>query len=250
MTAALCPWDKEPIPAGARRDSVYCSKRCRQAAWRFNTQIGVGQRSPETPLRLGYADPPYPGLSKRYYADHPDYDGEVDHAALIRRLSSEFDGWALSTNASSLQALLALCPPGVRIAAWHRGARYVRSLGPLSAWEPIIYSGGRLAIDLAPITEASEVDPETSSGRTARRIDSAAETPPDSPSLIWGQTARLSDVDRVVGSKPAAYIRFVFDLLGARPQDEFVDLFPGSGGFTRAWSIYSGAPLELDLASA
>lgn len=234
MIPVVCAWCKGPIPATARRDSVYCSKSHRQAAWRFNTQIGVGQRSPETPLRLGYADPPYPGLSKRYYSEHADYDGEVDHAALIRRLSSDFDGWALSTNASSLQALLALCPPGVKIAAWHRGARYVRSLGPLSAWEPIIYSGGRLAIDLAPVGQDLT---ETSSGRTERRIDSNA----DQPSLIHGQTARLTDVDRVVGSKPAAYIRFVFDLLGARPQDEFVDLYPGSGGFSRAWSLYAGA---------
>ena len=34
--------------------------------------------------RLGYADPPYPGLA-HLYADHPDFAGEVDHAALIRR---------------------------------------------------------------------------------------------------------------------------------------------------------------------
>jgi hypothetical protein len=33
------------------------------------------------PLRLAYADPPYPGKA-RLYQDHPDYGGEVDHAEL------------------------------------------------------------------------------------------------------------------------------------------------------------------------
>jgi hypothetical protein len=61
------------------------------------------------------ADPPYPGKAF-YYRDHPDYAGEVDHAALIARLST-YDGWALSTSAAALPAVLALCPPGVRVAA-------------------------------------------------------------------------------------------------------------------------------------
>lgn len=43
-------------------------------------------------MRLGYADPPYPGCA-HLYKDHPDYAGEVDHAALIKRLNEEFDGW-------------------------------------------------------------------------------------------------------------------------------------------------------------
>jgi hypothetical protein len=34
------------------------------------------------------ADPPYPGQSKKHYADHPDYAGEVDHAELVERLES------------------------------------------------------------------------------------------------------------------------------------------------------------------
>lgn len=32
-------------------------------------------------MRIAYADPPYPGQSK-LYRNHPDYAGEVDHAAL------------------------------------------------------------------------------------------------------------------------------------------------------------------------
>ena len=79
------------------------------------------------------------------YRDHPDYAGEVDHVALIRRLQLEYDGWALSTSAAALPAVLALCPPGVRVAAWHRGERPTPSRWPLNAWEPVIYSGGRPA---------------------------------------------------------------------------------------------------------
>ena len=70
------------------------------------------------PLWLAYADPPYPGKA-RLYQDHPDYGGEVDHAELIERLAA-YDGWALSTSAEALPAVLAVCPLGVRVAAWHR----------------------------------------------------------------------------------------------------------------------------------
>jgi hypothetical protein len=50
-------------------------------------------------MRFAYADPPYPGQSKRLYGSHLDYAGEVDHADLIGRLGSGYpDGWALSTS--------------------------------------------------------------------------------------------------------------------------------------------------------
>lgn len=141
-----CAWCSGPISPGARRDSICCSKRCRQARHRFLRAVGTATAAAR-PLRLVYADPPYPGRSARYYRDHPDYAGEVDHAALIAELE-ECDGWALSTSADALQELLRLCPAGVRVAAWHRGARPHRDAqGPLSAWEPVIYYGGRPRLD-------------------------------------------------------------------------------------------------------
>ena len=76
------------------------------------------------------------------YREHPDYGGEVDHAELIARLVT-YDGWALSTSAEALPEVLALCPPGTRVAAWRKGERVTRSRYPLSAWEPVIYYGGR-----------------------------------------------------------------------------------------------------------
>ena len=104
---------------------------------------------PGRPLRLAYADPPYPGKA-RLYRDHPDYGGEVDHAALIDRLAA-YDGGALATAAEALPAVLALCPPGVRVAAWHRGERPTRSRWPLHAWEPVICCGGRQPARGGPI---------------------------------------------------------------------------------------------------
>jgi hypothetical protein len=57
---------------------------------------------------------------------------------------SEFpDGWALSTNASALEQVLALCPAGVRVCSWQRPVRPTRSKRPISAWEPLIDCGGR-----------------------------------------------------------------------------------------------------------
>lgn len=64
-------------------------------------------------MKIGYADPPYPGCA-HLYRDHPDYDGEVDHVALIERLQSEFDGWVLHTSATA--EALALIAPLVRAA--------------------------------------------------------------------------------------------------------------------------------------
>lgn len=87
------------------------------------------------------------------------------------------------------------------------------SYRPLNAWEPVIYHGGR--------AYPSPVD--------ARRLDA----------LAYVARARTTDRHRVVGAKPAAFCFWLFDLLGALPGDDFVDLFPGSGGVARAWRYAS-----------
>lgn len=213
-TRRVCAWCTGPIPAGMRRDAVCCSKRCRQARHRFLTAVGYAEAvAPGRALRLAYADPPYPG-NAWLYRDHPDYGGEVDHAGLIRRLADRYDGWALSTSAEALPAVLALCPPGVRVAAWHRGERPTRSAWPLHAWEPVIYSGGR---QLSRDTGAT------------RRVDS----------IVCGVSAVTTLPGRVIGAKPAAVCRWIFDLLGAEPGDVLDDLFPGSGAVGRAWAAFT-----------
>ena len=58
-------------------------------------------------MRIAYADPPYPGCA-HLYKNHPDYAGEVDHAALVHRLETEFDGYVLHTACTTLAQVLEL----------------------------------------------------------------------------------------------------------------------------------------------
>jgi hypothetical protein len=212
----ICAWCQGPLPARARKDAITCSKRCRQARARFLKDTGRGEAA-AGPLRLAYADPPYPGKSG-YYKDHRDYAGEVDHVALLARLGT-YDGWALSTSAEALPQVLGLCPVGVRVAAWHRGPRVnTEATWPLNAWEPVIYHGGRqLAGTL--------------------RTDS----------IVHGAAPLRTLPSRVIGAKPPAVCRFIFELLGAGPGDLLDDLFPGSGAVTRAWQAYTADVPLLSL---
>lgn len=263
---AACAWCGDPIPESVRRDAICCSKRCRQARHRFLRAVGTAQAAAQ-PLRLAYADPPYPGRSARYYRDHPDFAGEVDHADLIASLAT-YDGWALSTSADALRDVLPLCPADVRVAAWHRGERPHRTArGPLSAWEPVIYFGGRPAVtaEVSPQVlgdtsrvashDASRPDEDDASPQFLRdtsspgQRDASTDVPCDRSapsvtrridSLIYSGRARTTDPGRVIGTKPAAFCRWVFDLLGAQAGDELVDLFPGSGGVARAWTAFAG----------
>lgn len=283
MSTRLCDWCRGGIPATARRDSICCSKRCRQARHRFRTAIAGAPVATGQPRRLAYADPPYPGKA-HYYRNHPDYGGEVDHAVLIASLSAEYDAWALSTSASRLQDVLALCPPGVRVAAWFRGERpNNRTDLPQNAWEPVIYAGDirraapaerdgsgvaeyphdgssvaphrgapRLVAPVlgdasrppgervahagqydasgrAAARRVAEISDDISRSAAARRVDT----------LVYAARPRLTDPGRVIGAKPAVFCRWIFDLLGATPADELVDVFPGSAGVSRAWSVFS-----------
>lgn len=208
-----CDWCCGEISATVRRDARFCSKRCRQAAHRFE-RLAVARARAATPLRLAYADPPYPGTAARYYSEHPDYAGEVDHEGLLSQLQ-EFDGWALSTSAVALPEVLSSCPPGVRVAAWFRGERPTTSYSPLSAWEPVVYLGARRYL----------------SPGSARRVDA----------LVHIARPRLTDPRRIIGAKPATFCAWLFQLLGLSADDELVDLFPGSRGVGLSWETYRAA---------
>lgn len=220
---APCLWCNQPIPEisatgrKTRADAVFCGVTHRQASHRFGYQRTAAVASGR-PMRFAYADPPYPGMSARYYGDHQDFAGEVDHAALIRRLIQDFpDGWALSTSSKTLRAVLALVPAevDVRIGAWTKPMPPGAARRARCAWEPVLFAGGRPRPDDAPML-----------------LDWIYAA---SPRAIPGQ---------VTGTKPAEFARWVFDCLGAAPGDDLADLFPGSGAIGRAWARY------VDLAPA
>lgn len=171
-------------------------------------------------MRFAVADPPYPGQSKKHYADHPDYAGEVDHAELVEQLTA-YDGWALHTSSVALRDVLPLCPPGVRVGAWVKPfAAFKRNVKVAYAWEPVIFHGG--------------VDPE--------------------PNRIDGLTLRdfisesITMKRGLAGAKPERVCWWVFEVLGMTRDDELDDLFPGTGAVTSAWESWKATP-QLQAAS-
>jgi hypothetical protein len=211
----LCGWCRGPIAASTRADAVFCKKPCRQAAHRTKIRRAELERG-ASPMHFAYADPPYPGRARRYYGEHPDYAGEVDHAALLERLQ-RYDGWALSTSSDSLAGVLSLCVAQdlrVEVAAWCRAARPHPIARVVTAWEPVVYIPGRRARQSGAAVADALV------GVAAR--------------------ARATLPAYVIGAKPPEFCRWVFELLGATIGDELDDLFPGSGIVARSWSWYQG----------
>lgn len=168
-------------------------------------------------MRVAYADPPYPGMA-HLYAEHPDYNGEVDHAALLRDLDG-YDGFCLHTASTTLREVLPLAPEGVRVMAWVKPfASFKRNVAVAYAWEPVIVKPCRLR----------EYD-----GLTTIR-DWLAEP----ITLRRGLT----------GTKPEAVCRWLFEAMGMTQEDELLDLFPGTGAVERAWEAWR-SQLVLPLAA-
>ena len=164
-------------------------------------------------MKAAYADPPYKGSAKKHYArlhdQAADYDTLEAHKDLIERLCSEFDGWALSMSSTNLRETLPLCPEGVRIGAWVKPFAVFKNVDPAYCWEPVIFSGIR--------KRGRSLDYRTKRDWVSSNITLKRNTP---------------------GAKPDAFCWWVFDFLGLQPEDEFHDLFPGSGAVSRAWEHY------------
>lgn len=203
----VCGWCRLEIEE-ASPGQVYCSQRCRQCAFRLRKRIALQQLA-ATPLRFGYADPPYPGFAKRLYGDQVSFAGEVDHAQLVASLVDRYDGWALSTGAYALREVLPLCPAGVRVCAWVKpiGANS-NTLGLHNCWEPlIVWPGRRLR--------------------------------PGVRDWVAAQPARGGG--DLIGRKPIAFCAFLFQALGMLPGDSLDDLFPGTGIVGLAWASLAAA---------
>jgi hypothetical protein len=152
-------------------------------------------------MRIAYADPPYIGQSRKHYGRE-----EVDHAALILELQ-KFDGWALSLSSPTLQTILAMCPVGVRTMAWVKPfCSFKPGVNPAYAWEPVIVSPAR-----KPMSSSTVRD--------------------------W-VSANITLKKGLSGAKPDEFCYWLFDVLGMRPGDEFIDVFLGTGRVTRAWEVW------------
>ena len=168
-------------------------------------------------MRFAYADPPYLGFA-RYY-DHPDaerWNGIEAHRELIEALGRDFpDGWALSSHSPSLRKILPLCPADCRVAAWVKPfCSFKPGVNPAYAWEPVIFRGGRKHRTKETVRDWCSVNVALRRG--------------------------------LVGAKPANFCFWVFRLLGAGPEDEFIDLFPGTGAVGVAWQQWlAQAPLPM-----
>jgi hypothetical protein len=162
-------------------------------------------------MRFAYADPPYIGQAGKHYSDDPDC-AEVDHEELLQRLL-RYDGWALSCSSPSLKQILALppCPDDVRIGAWVKPfCSFKPNVNPAYAWEPILFYGGRKR------------------GR-------------DLPTIRDWVSCNITLKRGLCGVKPDPVSFWLFEILGMQPDDEFFDLFPGSGAVSVAWETWRQA---------
>lgn len=144
--------------------------------------------------------------------------------ALIRCLDREFDGWILHA-AATPESVAVLAPlvaeTGARWMAWVKGfAAFKRNVSVAYAWEPVIVKPARKPVVSKRLVLRDWVQ--------------------ESIALRRGLT----------GAKPEAVCHWAFEVVGARPDDELVDLYPGTGAVTRAWATWCGKfVLPRDVAS-
>lgn len=161
--------------------------------------------------RIAYADPPYIGCA-HLYRGQTDYGGEVDHVALINRLESEFDGWVLHA-AATPESMRVLAPlvvkTGARWMSWVKGfAAFKRNVSVAYAWEPVIVKAARKPVVSKRVVMRDWVECSI----TLRR--------------------------GLTGAKPEKVCHWAFEMVGARPDDDLVDLFPGTHAVSEAWATW------------
>ena len=159
-------------------------------------------------MRIAYADPPYIGQAKKHYNSE-----EVDHKALIVQLET-YDGWALSLSSPTLQEILAMCPNDVRVGAWVKPfCAFKANVNPAYAWEPVIFK------------------PARARGREKLTVRD------------WVSTS-ITLKKGLSGVKPDAFSFWLFEILGAEPTDEFIDLFPGTRAVSKAWDKWKTGAMK------
>ena len=166
-------------------------------------------------MKAAYADPPYLGCGAKHYGNlHNEaahYDTPEAHNQLIERLCDEYDTWALSLHEPSLRTILAMCPDDVRVAAWVKPfAAFKANVTRAWAWEPVIFKFAR---------------------SRARTQDTWRDFVAEPIAMRRG----------FPGAKPEKFCFWVFDGLNLTADDEFDDIFPGSGAVGDAWVKWKSA---------
>lgn len=209
MIAELPPCDWCSVaPSG--QGGRFCGRKCRQWAFRVRSLARRPWTAARPPKRLAYADPPYVGLSAKYYRDQPTFAGEVDHAALIASLKA-YDGWALSCSSKSLRFLLPLCPPEVRVCSWVKhGSVPAATWGLHAHWEGLL-------------------------------VMPARSPRPGMADTLVSHPARHGGT--LPGRKPIAFVVWMLECMGAAAGDELEDRFPGTGIVGRVWRELARPPV-------
>lgn len=164
-------------------------------------------------MKILYADPPYVGQSHRHYGKHPDYAGEVDHRELLAQLE-DADGFVLHMSTPSIPHIAHIMSEydyclDARWLSWVKPfAAFKRNVPVAYAWEPILVRAAR-----TPVV----------SGRLVMR-DWIAEP--------------ITMQRGISGAKPEKVCHWLFEVAGAEPGDELVDMYPGSGAVTDAWASW------------
>jgi hypothetical protein len=158
-----------------------------------------------------YSDQGVRGATDRpadHHADASEWDDPARHRLLLEQLMDEFDGWAIATPMDGVECYRPL-PIPCRVMVWYRR------------------NAQRGDYCIANVTEAVIVYPPVgrrakgSAGPTGQVVDLL-----DEPAPIGG----------FAGMKPARWTRWVLDAMSHQPDDEVVDLFPGSGSVGAAIS--------------
>ena len=176
-------------------------------------------------MKAAYADPPYLGLAEKFYGKmHPEaaeYDNPETHRRLIERMSDEYDCWAMSLHEPALRQILSMCPADVRVASWVKPfASFKKHVTRAWTWEPVIF-----------------------------RFHRARPRPITGPTWRDHVAVNIAMRKGFPGAKPEAFSFWIFEGLNLEPDDEFHDLFPGSGAVGNAWQEWSTRtePTQLEL---
>lgn len=175
-------------------------------------------------MRLAYGDPPYIGQAKRHYLNDPSGIAakEVDHTELLTMLRDTYDGWALSASSPSLEEIYAIIkevfpPHKVRQAVWVK---------PFCSWKPT----HRVQYTWEPVLF---VPARPNGSRAVPSVRDYLITEPEEMEDVC--IANITMKKGTHGAKPDKFNDWILELIGYKPdEDFFIDLFPGTGGMTRA----------------